>query len=100
MARGRFFSAVEQLSRTCSSSSCETASRLKDFDKARYGSLVHPGDSYSYDIFTQAADALRHPTNPNPLGGLPIRKMIAEGSLKTKGEKRSTAYFAGAKKKS
>src|SRR2546429_9101262 len=31
---------------------------------------------------------------------LPIRKMIAEGSLKTKGEKRSTNYFAGAKKKS
>jgi len=30
---------------------------------------------------------------------LPIRKMIADGSLKTKGEKRSTMYFAGAKKK-
>jgi hypothetical protein len=29
---------------------------------------------------------------------LPIRKMIADGSLKTKGEKRSTTYFAGAKK--
>ncbi len=36
-------------------------SGLKDFDKARYGSLVHPGDAYSYDIFSQAADALRHP---------------------------------------
>lgn len=31
---------------------------------------------------------------------LPIRKMIAEGSLKTKGEKRSTTYFASEKKKS
>ncbi|HEY6037215.1 MAG TPA: hypothetical protein VIV58_23205 [Kofleriaceae bacterium] len=31
---------------------------------------------------------------------LPIRKMIAEGSLKTKGEKRSTQYFASEKKKS
>jgi hypothetical protein len=30
---------------------------------------------------------------------LPIRKMISEGSLKTKGEKRSTMYFPGEKKK-
>ena len=30
---------------------------------------------------------------------LPIRKMIADGSLKTKGEKRSTQYFAGESKK-
>jgi hypothetical protein len=30
---------------------------------------------------------------------LPIRKMIADGELKTKGEKRSTQYFAGEGKK-
>lgn len=30
---------------------------------------------------------------------LPIRKLLAEGALKTKGEKRSTAYFASEKKK-
>ncbi len=30
---------------------------------------------------------------------LPIRKLLAEGALKTKGEKRSTAYFANEKKK-
>lgn len=30
---------------------------------------------------------------------LPIRKMIADGSIKTKGEKRSTTYFAGESKK-
>jgi hypothetical protein len=30
---------------------------------------------------------------------LPIRKMIAEGALKTKGAKRSTQYFAGESKK-
>lgn len=30
---------------------------------------------------------------------LPIRKLIAEGALKTKGEKRSTTYFAGERKK-
>ncbi len=30
---------------------------------------------------------------------LPIRKMIADGELKTKGEKRSTVYFATEKRK-
>lgn len=30
---------------------------------------------------------------------LPIRKLISEGSLKTKGAKRSTTYFAGESKK-
>ena len=30
---------------------------------------------------------------------LPIRKLVAEGALKTKGEKRSTTYFAGESKK-
>jgi hypothetical protein len=29
---------------------------------------------------------------------LPIRKLVAEGALKTKGAKRSTTYFASAKK--
>jgi len=30
---------------------------LKAWDPERYGALVHPGDAYSYDIFTQAAMA-------------------------------------------
>jgi len=30
---------------------------------------------------------------------LPIRKLVAEGAIKTKGAKRSTAYFAGESKK-
>jgi hypothetical protein len=54
-------------------------SGLKDWDRTRYGSLVHPGDAYSYDIFSQAAQALRQPTDVNALGGLSIRKMIATG---------------------
>jgi hypothetical protein len=54
-------------------------SGLKDWDKTRYGSLVHPGDAYSYDIFSQATRALREPAGVNALGGLAIRKVIATG---------------------
>jgi hypothetical protein len=28
---------------------------LRAWDSARYGGLTHPGDAYSYDIFSQAA---------------------------------------------
>jgi len=52
---------------------------LKTVDPARYGSLVHPGDSFSYDIFSQAGQAIRHPVGPNPLGTLRLKKLIAAG---------------------
>lgn len=52
---------------------------LKAWDAARYESLVHPGDAYSYDIFSQAAQALRHPAGTNPLGELRVRTMLATG---------------------
>ena len=29
---------------------------LKTDDPERYGSLAHPGDDYSFDMFTQAAE--------------------------------------------
>ena len=37
-------------------------------------------------------------TNTKDLA-LPIRKLVADGAIKTKGEKRSTIYFAGESKK-
>jgi hypothetical protein len=52
---------------------------LKTTDPARYGSLVHPGDSFSYDIFSQAAQAIRRPTGMSPLGDLQVQKVIAAG---------------------
>lgn len=52
---------------------------LKKFDWFRYGSLKHPGNRYSFDIFSQAAQAIRHPQGLNPLDGLAIKKMIASG---------------------
>ena len=40
---------------------------LKAWDSERYGSLVHPGDRFSYDIFSQAARAILHPRGTDPL---------------------------------
>ena len=51
---------------------------LKHADPARYGTLVHPGDSYSYDMYTQAGRAVRSRT-ANVLGGLVAKRVIAAG---------------------
>jgi hypothetical protein len=52
---------------------------MKAWDPARYGSLVHPGDSFSYDIYSQAGKAIRDPHGANPLNGLRIKSLIADG---------------------
>jgi hypothetical protein len=55
------------------------AGALKAVDPVRYAALVHPGDEYSYDIFSQAAKALRAPVGANPMGGLRTRHVLAIG---------------------
>lgn len=52
---------------------------LKAENPARYGSLHHPGDSFSYDMFSQAGQAIRTPSGPNPLGDLEAKRVIAIG---------------------
>jgi hypothetical protein len=52
---------------------------LKDMDPERYATLFHPGDSFSYDIFSQAAQAIRRPTGLKPLGDLEVQALIAAG---------------------
>jgi Alpha/beta hydrolase domain len=52
---------------------------LKQWDPERYGDLVHPGDHYSYDIFSQAAQAVRRPGDVDVLDGLEVRHVIAMG---------------------
>ena len=52
---------------------------LKAADLPRYSSLVHPGDSFSYDIFSQVGATLRHPSGVQPLGGLEPKRLIAVG---------------------
>src|SRR3546814_9816810 len=52
---------------------------LKLINPLRYASLVHPGDSFSYDIYAQAAQAVRHPQDVAPLGELQVQRVIAAG---------------------
>ncbi|MET7683620.1 alpha/beta hydrolase domain-containing protein [Streptomyces sp. NPDC005423] len=50
----------------------------KAIDPDRYAALSHPGDSYSYDIFSQAGKAVRDPAG-TVLGGLRPRTVLAVG---------------------
>jgi hypothetical protein len=55
------------------------------WDPARYGLLTHPGDDYSYDIFSQAGQAL---LDPKVLGPALLAKMeyrIASGASQSAG---------------
>lgn len=52
---------------------------LKKVDPVRYGSLVHPGDSFSYDMYTQVVRALLAADRVDPLDGLRVRHVIAAG---------------------
>ena len=58
------------------------ANGLKKWDAGRYGRLQHPGDAWSYDIFTQVAKALmpNRTGQIDPLGGLPVDRVIAAGA--------------------
>jgi Alpha/beta hydrolase domain len=55
------------------------AGGLKAADPARYASLNHPGDSYSYDIFSQAGLAVRSTAKPSVMAGLTVKHVIAMG---------------------
>lgn len=52
---------------------------LKKLNPSRYGTLIHPGDQYSFDIFSQVARAIVEPKNFNPLGDLVLERIIASG---------------------
>jgi Alpha/beta hydrolase domain len=49
---------------------------LRGWDPERYGTLNHPGDHFSFDIYTQAARAI----GPAILGGGEARKLVASGA--------------------
>lgn len=52
---------------------------LKSINPTRYAALEHPGDTFSYDMFSQVAEALRHPAGASPLGSLQPRRLIGVG---------------------
>ena len=52
---------------------------IKASDPVRYASLTHPGDAYSYDIFSQAGLAADGKAKLNPLGDLKAKRVIAMG---------------------
>lgn len=52
---------------------------LKLLAPERYGELEHPGDAWSFDIFTQVGALLRELGDKNPLAGLVPECLIAAG---------------------
>jgi hypothetical protein len=61
---------------------------LRAWDADRYGELVHPGDVYSYGIFTEVARAVgpdRAPGAVDPLGGLVVERLLALGASQSAG---------------
>ncbi|HXY91180.1 MAG TPA: alpha/beta hydrolase domain-containing protein [Acidimicrobiia bacterium] len=50
---------------------------LKQWDRERYATLVHPGDRYSFDVFSQAAAAVR---SGAVTGGIAVDRVVATGA--------------------
>ena len=67
-----------------------TATPIKAADPTRYAPIDHPGDDFSYDIFSQAAQAIRRPDGVDPLGGVTPGHVIALGESQSAG--RLTTY--------
>ena len=58
---------------------CCTPLTPKIWDPVRYKALSHPGDDYSYDIFSQIATAIRSPSGVDPMNGLHVERILASG---------------------
>jgi hypothetical protein len=58
---------------------------LKKADPERYAALNHPGDAFSYDIYTQAARAVRNAHETHLLGPLKPKHVLATGESQSAG---------------
>lgn len=67
---------------------------LRGWSPARYGDLDVTGDGafladeLSYDIFAQAARAVRSPAGTDPMGGLAVERVLAIGASQSAGRMR------------
>lgn len=64
---------------------------LKAANPERYDELLHPGDSFSYDMFSQVAQAVREPGNVDILEGLVPQHILATGESQS--ASRMTTYI-------
>lgn len=70
-------------------SHCCAPLSLQTIDPVRYASMSHPGwteqlqpldaGGYSFDIYSQIAQALRRPVGTDPMDGLAVRHVLAAG---------------------
>jgi hypothetical protein len=58
---------------------------IKKANPQRYAQLDHPGDAFAYDIFTQAARAVRDSRATHLLGALTAKHVIATGESQSAG---------------
>ncbi|HEX3951478.1 MAG TPA: alpha/beta hydrolase domain-containing protein [Steroidobacteraceae bacterium] len=58
---------------------------LKKADPVRYAALNHPGDAFSYDIYTQAARAVHNAHDTHILGPLKPKHVLATGESQSAG---------------
>jgi hypothetical protein len=58
---------------------------LKAVNLPRYGELSHPGDSFSYDMFSQVSELLRNPQDVDVLAGLNAEYLLAVGESQSAG---------------
>ena len=58
------------------------------WDPVRYAALSHPGDAFSFDMFSQIVQALKSPASelgPDPMGGLGVEVALAVGQSQSAG---------------
>jgi hypothetical protein len=60
-------------------SPAQSGTPLKSSNPERYGKLSHPGDAFSYDIYSQAGRAIRGASGVKILGPLELKRVLAAG---------------------